>query len=93
MKKPRKFITLVKHNNLWDTPYVWGKINAVFRLTCHIEGGIHQGRVAKCYEEGDQFFFQFETTEKDYANARDIIDVWYPGLCEFDCTLTEKSNA
>lgn len=88
----RKFITLIKPNKLWDTPYVYGKINAVFRLTCHIEDGIHQGKVAGCYEEVGRQFFQFYTTEDDYEKATQIIERWYPGLCEFDCQLTMKST-
>ena len=88
----RKFVTLIKPGNaLWDTTYVYGRINAVFRLTCHIDGGIHQGRVANWCEDAGRWFFQFHTTEEDYEKAKTIIETWYPGLCEFDCTLTMRS--
>ena len=88
-----KYITLIKpYNKLWDTPYVYGKINAVFRLTCKGEGGIHQGKVANCYEEAGRQFFQLDTTEEDYRKAARIIEDWYPGLCEFNCELHMKSE-
>jgi hypothetical protein len=91
-KNIRKFITLVdRTNRLWDTPYVYGKINDVFRLMCKIEGGINQGKVADSYEEAGRQYFRFETSKGDYEKAKNIIDTWYPNLCEFDYKLTLKN--
>ena len=89
-KNIKKFITLVdRTDRLWDTPYVYGKINATFRLMCKIEGDINQGKVADCYKEAGSQYFQFETTKGDYEKAKHVIDTWYPNLCAFDCDLHE----
>ena len=89
----RKFTTLVNSNDrLWNTHYVYGKINAIFRLKACPINGINQGFVSNLFKEEGQWFYQFETTEDDYRRAAEIIAVWYPGLCEFDCSLTLKEE-
>lgn len=92
MSKTRKFITRLKPTHpLVENRYVHGRISAVFRLICDPIGHVSMyGRWYLPMKKEDGVRFEIETTEKRYAKAKEIIENWHPGLCEFDCKLEEE---
>lgn len=78
----RKFVTAVPGNHKHvNNEYIIGRLTAVLQIICDPDGVITKRNL----DDGG-YTLTVKTREPLYNAAKDLIEEWYPGMCEFDVT-------